>query len=147
MSNSSVVQGIALASATISLALEELSNHRHVLSMLSFETDNETEYKRKIKRTMWVRPHQTSALWLKFQNNLVVEKEWKENFRMSRESFFNLLDVLYDDLLKEDTRMRPAIKPAQRLAITLHYLHDEGRYRVTSNFFGVGISTVSAIVS
>ena len=35
-------------------------------------------------RTCWVRPGRTDAWWENFMNDVVVAKEWKENFRMGR---------------------------------------------------------------
>ena len=53
---------------------------------------------------------------------MVLDIEWNEMFRMSRESFNILLGLLEDDLVRQDTKFRLAIPPAKRLAIALFYL-------------------------
>ena len=47
----------------------------------------------KIRR-FWVRPGRTSAWWDNFLHGLVVPEEWRENFRMSKESFMKLCDFV-----------------------------------------------------
>ena len=46
------------------------------------------------KRRFWVRPGRTDGWWQNFVNNVVVAEEWRENFRMSRDSFFLLCNRL-----------------------------------------------------
>ena len=47
---------------------------------------------------------------------------------------------------KDITRLRLPIPYTKRVAITIYYLGDEGRYRKTANAFGVSRSSVSVIV-
>ena len=47
---------------------------------------------------------------------------------------------------KDITRLRLPIPFTKRVAITIYYLVDEGRYRKTANAFGVSRSSVSVIV-
>lgn len=50
--------------------------------------------RKKSLRTCWVRPGRTDAWWNNFMNDVVVAKEWKENFRMGKNNFFKLCDEL-----------------------------------------------------
>ena len=44
--------------------------------------------KERKQRRFWIRPGRTSLWWDNFLNGVMLEEEWKENFRMSRVSFF-----------------------------------------------------------
>ena len=46
-------------------------------------------------------------------------KEFYRYFRMSKDTFLELLEILRPYITKKDTVMRPAIKPEERLALTL----------------------------
>ena len=98
------------------------------------------------QRKQWIRPGRTSLWWDNFVNNTVVLDEWRENFRMSKESFMKLCDKVKPFLQKQSTNMRSAIDVEKQLAVTLYYLSDEGRYRKVVNAFGIGKSTVSETV-
>ena len=65
---------------------------------------------------------------------------------MSRESFLVLCQQLEEHLIKRNTRFRKAVSVQEQVALTLYYLSDEGRLRKTANAFGLGKSTVSAII-
>ena len=97
-------------------------------------------------RKHWTRPGRRNDWWLSFKYNQVTPKDWHEHFRMSRESFLVLCQQLEEHLIKRNTRFRKAISVQEQLALTLYYLFDEGRLKKTANAFGLGKSTVSAII-
>ena len=97
-------------------------------------------------RRFWVRPGRTDAWWRNFEKNVVLPEEWRENFRMSRESFFVLCDLLRPWLTRQTTNMRRPISVEKQVAVLLYFLSDEGRYRKTANAFGIARTTVSKIV-
>ena len=133
---------LAGQAATIAcIALEELRFARQQTNSFIFE-DGDPD-KKIVDRSIWVRPSQTDSLWQTFEKDLVWGEEWHQNFRMSKDYFYHLLSLIEDRIRKQDTHFRMAIPPAKRLAIALHYFHDEGRMRVTSKFFGVGKSSLS----
>ena len=80
-------------------------------------------------------------------NGVVVEEEWKENFRMSRTNFYNLAGLLRPYLERQVTVMREPVSVETQLAVTLYYLLDEGRLRKVANAFGLSRSCCSIIVS
>ena len=84
-------------------------------------------------RRFWVRPGRTSAWWASFVNQIVVPENWRENFRMSRESLHMLAEELKPYIEGKDTIMRSSIDVAKQVAVTLYYLSDEGRIRKTAN--------------
>ncbi|KAF9417224.1 hypothetical protein HW555_005626, partial [Spodoptera exigua] len=84
-------------------------------------------HRRPIHRRHWVHPILTSRN-KNGQHKLLFEElkcypdKFFKYFRMSVNSFNELLSVLHDDLKHQDTRMRKSISPTERLAITLRYL-------------------------
>lgn len=65
---------------------------------------------------------------------------------MSTASFDHILSMIRDDITKEDTPMRKAIKPDLKLAVTLHHLATGSDYRTVSKHYRLGESTVRGIV-
>ena len=76
----------------------------------------------------------------------MFEEERKENFRMSRASFFNLVSMLRPFIEKEVTVMRTPVPPETQVAITLYYFSDEGRLRKVANAFGISRSYLSIVI-
>ena len=76
----------------------------------------------------------------------MLEEEWKENFRMSRASFFNLVSMLRPFIEKQVTVMRIPVLPETQVAITLYYFSDEGRLRKVANAFGLSRSYCSIAI-
>ena len=93
-----------------------------------------------------IRPGRTSAWWQNFVKNRVVPEEWKENFKMSCESFLELCDEVRPLLKRQVTNMRQPLSVETQVGIALYYLSDEGRYRKVANAFGVSRATVSVTV-
>ena len=84
--------------------------------------------------------------WRNFEKNVVLPEEWGENFRMSRDIFLVLCDLLRPWLARQTTNMRRSISVEKQVAVLLYFLSDEGRYRKTANAFGIAHTTVSNIV-
>ena len=74
------------------------------------------------------------------------EDEWKENFRISRETFAYLCNKLRSKIQRKDTCMRMAVTVEHRLAITLWCLATCCEYRTIGHLFGLARSTVCVIV-
>ena len=97
-------------------------------------------------RRFWIKPGRTQSWWDSFSNNIVPPEEWRDNFRMSRASFFSLCDTLRPFVQQQSTRMRSPVEVERQVALTLYYLADKGRMRKTANAFGLSRSTVSNVV-
>lgn len=97
-------------------------------------------------RRFWVRPGRTSAWWDNFVGGIMIEEEWRENFRMSRGSLYKLADELRPYIEGKRTIMRTPVDVIKQVAVTLYYLSDEGRLRKTVNAFGISRQVVSKIV-
>ena len=73
------------------------------------------------------------------------DKEWKQNFRITRETYCYLCDKLQPYLQKQ-LAVREPLSVAQRVAITLWRLGTNVEYRTISHLFGIGLSTVCVVV-
>ena len=76
-------------------------------------------------RLFWVRPGRRNEWWDNFIAQRVTAEEWKENFRMSRETFLKLCDDLRPSLEGRATGMRMPLPVEKQVAVTLYYLADE----------------------
>ncbi|XP_053702065.1 uncharacterized protein LOC128747868 [Synchiropus splendidus] len=72
--------------------------------------------------------------------------DWLDQFRMSRETFFFLCEKLRPRLTRQDTSFRQALPVEKRVAVALWRLATNVEYRIISNMFGVGKSTVCRCV-
>ena len=73
-------------------------------------------------------------------------RDWLDNFRMSKDTFFYLCAQLSSTLRRGNTVMRKAISVEQRVAITLWCLATPAEYRTIAHLFGVARSTVCETV-
>ena len=76
----------------------------HVMSDIAGENSHENRLPKC--RRFWVRPGRTDTWWKNFEKNLMLPEEWHDNFRMSRDSFFVLCDLLQPWLTRQTTNMR-----------------------------------------
>ena len=76
----------------------------------------------------------------------MLEEEWRENFRMSRVSFFELCSLLGPYIERQATHMRSPISVETQVAVVLYYLSDEGRLRKVANAFGLSRASCSIII-
>lgn len=95
-------------------------------------------------RKIWAKPR-VNTFWEETCQGW-NDKDWRENFRISKEAFEYLCAELSPFISKRDTNYRKAISARQRLAITLYRLSDTASYRTIANLFGIGKSTVCEIV-
>ena len=80
--------------------------------------------RRRKKNRQWI--HSTNKkrdycgeYWLLVQELRLDEKRFHEYFRMSKESFDNLLSKIGPAIQRKGSNFRQALSPAQRLAITI----------------------------
>ena len=105
---------------------ENMSKAACLAIILAYATEEETVY-RKRKRSIWTKE------WLKRRSvfghgNLIKELElsspldYKNYLRMCPSTFGELLELITPLVQREDTNMREAISPKQRLFATLRFL-------------------------
>ena len=92
--------------------------------------------KKQILRRFWIHQAKTSLWWDKFLQDKVISEDWRENLRMSKNSFYKLCDLLAPFISKNKTYMRQPISPETQVAATLYYLSDAGCMGETENSFG-----------
>ena len=108
--------------------------------------ENKKHHQQTHARRFCIKPGRAQAWWDSFANNIVPSEEWKDNFRMSKATFYSVCDMLRAHIELQTTRMRDPVDVERQIAVTLYYLADEGCMRKTANAFGLSRSTVSVIV-
>ncbi|XP_075784101.1 uncharacterized protein LOC142829216 [Pelodiscus sinensis] len=98
-----------------------------------------------VPRHVW-RLDTSSDWWDRIVLERWEDRQWTQNFRMRRDTFLELCEWLAPALRRRDTRMRPAIPLQKRVAIALWKLSTPDSYRSVGNQFGVGRSTVGAVL-
>lgn len=106
----------------------EMSQNKIAAAVVIFEQVKRRRVKRKPRRKIWVREWIAKRNEQGAYNQLMLElrkgdPEYYKNFlRMSAADFEYLLELISPRIKKQDTRMRKAITPGERLAVTLRYL-------------------------
>ena len=70
-------------------------------------------------RRFWVRPGRTSAWWDNFVGEIVIQEEWRENFRMSRSSLCELADQLRPYIEGRTTIMRAPVDVVKQVVVAI----------------------------
>jgi len=74
------------------------------------------------------------------------DKQFKENFRVERSTFFSLVKQIGPFLEKLNTNYRTSIPVNQHIACALYTLRSSSELRTISHVFGIGKSTVREIL-
>eukprot|EP00794_Sanderia_malayensis_P010419 gene10419-11510_t len=103
-------------------------------------------------RTQWSTPWILRRDTLGVHENLVCElaaedpKRFRRYHRVNREGFDEILAMISPLIIKEDTCLRMAIKPSERLSVTLRFLATGETFRSLSFQYRIEERTISAIV-
>ena len=74
-------------------------------------------------------------------------QEWSDNFRMSKDDFFQLVEIIRSYARERSSKVRKyPITLEKRLAITWYYLKDQGSMKMTANVFGIARCTVDQVI-
>ena len=76
-----------------------------------------------------------SNVWFEMVESAFTDKEWYDNFRVSRETFEYIVSEIENEITLKDTRMRKAIPSRKRVAIALYYLGSTAEYRTCNSKF------------
>ena len=87
------------------------------------------------ERLVWMVPRTDG--WFTMMETTANEEGWYASFRVSKKTFQFLLDQIKGKITHKSTRLRAAVPPRRRLAITLYYLASTAEYRTIANLFGV----------
>lgn len=111
------------------------------------EAEEESERRRK-KPDCWVQnlflDRDSCGYYIKLCN--MEARFFKRKMRMSKLDFDFILKKVTPHIKKENTRMRAAIGPAERLAVTIRYLATGASMQVMSDVFRLSPTTVFRIV-
>ena len=101
---------------------------------------------RRLSR-LWVAPGRLSECWQNMIGSVVIDEEFKANFRLDRESFDLLVDKL-KPRIAQDTRLFRvnSLNAAKTVAVTLYYLKHSGSLRMVANKFGISKPTGSVSI-
>ncbi|KAJ7344637.1 hypothetical protein JRQ81_000587 [Phrynocephalus forsythii] len=72
--------------------------------------------------------------------------QWIMNFRMTRQTLFEIADVLRPYRMRRDTVMRSAVPVEERVAIGVYYLASRSCYRTIAHVFQKSTSTIASVV-
>ena len=76
-----------------------------------------------------------SNVWFDMVERAFTDKEWYDNFRVSKETFEYIVSEIENEIARKDTRMRKAIPSRKRVTIALYYLGSTAEYRTIANLF------------
>ena len=119
---SSIIASIQLNHAIIDIQENYKRRRLNLSRLLSTTTSTFTRVKRlrcrreSKERRFWTRPGRTSAWWNNFADQVVIPEEWKENFRMSRDSLYNLAEELRPYIQEKATNMRSPVGVVKQVA-------------------------------
>ena len=86
---------------------------------------------------MWA--YQREELWFDSTlNDQNFEQHWRSDFRMSQDTFRDIVRVVQPALEKRDTQFRRAIPIEKRVAIALWRLSTGNSFRTVAKTFAVG---------
>ena len=88
----------------------------------------------------------SSDWWRGVLDGLYGDGWWRENLRMTRDTFQMICDELRPYLERQTTRFRQPVSVEARVAVTIWRLATNVEYRTIAGLFGLGRSTVGEIV-
>lgn len=124
------------------------------LLIIAAESEDEYEPRAKTKRTIWTHDwlikrssegaHQ--KLLQEYRENENQKHLYKKFLRMDDSTFEELLALVSPHIAKQDTQLRAAISPSERLAVTLRFLASGDNYKSLSTLFRIAPNTISYII-
>lgn len=96
------------------------------------------------QHAVWSYP-KSGEWWSQIVVNM-TDKQFKDNFRIQRSTFKELVDQIGIFLKKEDTVLRIAIPVDKRVACALYSLGTTSELRTIGHLFGIGKCTVANIL-
>ena len=97
-----------------------------------------------IHRSVWSL-HRSSE-WSHMAETTFKDRQWYENFRVSRETFQYIVSEVEHEICRQDTKFRKAIWPSTKVAIFLYHVGSTAEYGTIANLFGVSKSFVSLCI-
>ena len=108
--------------------------------------ENQARHQARHRRTTWVRRRLRNYWDEVYNGDLWDDVDWRENMRMSRDTFDVICEHLRPAIERQDTRLRRPVPHHERVAITIWKLATVIEYRTLGQKFGLGRSTVCTII-
>ena len=119
-------------------------NQRRAMLMFFSQMNQQNAQRRRRRAWLWPRPQN----WFRsLLANPALNFLWKEHFRVTRETFEYLCDLVRVNLQKQHTRFRSPVSVQERVGLALWRLATGNSYRSCGLQFGLGKSTAKSICS
>ena len=96
---------------------------------------------KNVERSIWMK-RRSSHFWDYIVNRTFSERDWYENFRLSKATFGYLCQKLRPIIERKDTQLRRAIGVELRVAVTLWCLATSTDYRTLGHLFGISVCLI-----
>ena len=119
------------------------ARHRQQKRLLAMLLSNEN-----ISRRYWMINHHQNwfeILW-EARYNPIVENLFQKQFRMLPRTFEQVVNLVTEPLIRQDTMFREAVTIHKRVAVAVWRLATGNSYRAISKVFGINCSTVNVIL-
>ena len=101
----------------------------------------------RLRRRIW--SYERQEFWftnlIENRYNILFEQKWREDFRISRNTFFEIVNLVRPSLEKKETHLRKSISIEKRVAIAIWRLASGTSYKEIGRIFGVAKSTAVSI--
>ena len=101
----------------------------------------------RLRRRIW--SYEKKEFWftnlIENRYNILFEQKWPEDFRISRNTFFEIVNLVRPSLEKKETHLRKSISIETRVAMAIWRLASGTSYREIGRIFGVAKSTAVSI--
>ena len=124
-----------------------------ITDMIMEEEEDEVNIKKKRNRINWMRSwiarREERGAFHQLVKELVVEDSvgFRDFFRLNSQQFEFILKAIATRITKNETLMRPSIKLAERLAVTLRYLATGETFKSLEYSFRISRTLISSIVT
>lgn len=119
-------------------------NQRRAMLIFFSQVNKQNEQRRRRRAWLWPRPQ-------KWFRSLLASRDldflWKEHFRVTRETFEYLCDLVRVNLAKQHTRFRSPVSVEERVGLALRRLATGNSYRSCGLQFGLEKSTSKSVCS
>ena len=118
----------------------------HFFAFLNARDAQDAKNQPRRARTIWVKRRLRNYWDEVYNGDLWDNVDWRENLRMSRETFDVICEQLRPAIERQDSRLRRPVPVHERVAITIWKLATVIEYRTLGQKFGLVRSTICSII-
>ena len=118
---------VILLSEEINQYQTQLQSIYHLLASMNYARKLRTNQVKRLKkqRQFWVRPGRFSTWWDNFINGVVIDAEWRDNFRMSKATSMSLCEELRVKLTLTISNLTVVSQPVENYT---DFINRKGKY-------------------